>query len=314
MRKYKDAFWNVIYNDSVIEKTKDLDDCSVDLILSDPPYNIDYNNNRRVKTREDIHGIDWILNDVDNEELIEKSYKEYFRILKEGSHIYIFSRWDVTEYHMDILKEQWFEIKNNLIWMKNSWSMWDLYGDYAWQYENIIFWYKPFSKWSKKGKWNKLNPIWDKTRHSNILQYDRVVGKNQKHVHQKPVDLLKFLIEKSSKIWDTIYDGFLWSNSLWLAAMSLFRKYSWTELWVCFSETVENTDLVTNEYYNFFEKWGDYNYFEQLKVFAIKKDLFKDFTEYKLKVKGKNKNITKEFLESIISTKIEYKEYYIFNI
>jgi hypothetical protein len=55
---------------------------SYDLILSDPPYNIDYKNNRRIKTRENIHGVDGIKNDKDNLDMISEIYKEYFRILK----------------------------------------------------------------------------------------------------------------------------------------------------------------------------------------------------------------------------------------
>ena len=201
-------------------------DKSVDCIVSDPPYNINYVNDRRKKSRDNIHWINWILNDKDNLVMIQSVYDEYSRVLKDGKHCYIFSRWDVTQDHINALKKSWFIVKNVLICVKNSWSMWDLYWNYASQYETIIF----AVKLNKKKQHDKLNTIDWKQRHSNILNYNRVAWKWQLHSHQKPEDLLEFLIKKSTNEGDTILDWFLWSWSTWVACININRKFIWVEL------------------------------------------------------------------------------------
>jgi len=324
--KFTDIFWNTIYNDNTENSIKNELTESYDLILSDPPYNIDYNNNRRVKTRDKIYWVDWILNDKNNLEMIENVYNEYFRILKEWKHIYIFTRWDVAQDHINLLKKAWFVIKNNLIWMKNSWSMGDLLWDYAWQYENILFWYKPYSKWKSKWKWDKLNKIWKITRHSNILQYDRVVWNSQIHSHQKPIDLLQFLIKKSTNIGDKVYDWFIGSNSLWLWAISMMRKYSGAELNTDVFEKAKNiTEELTNQLHLFINNKNNnkYLYIPELHLFLIDKKYLSKLSEDIIIKWSKSKFVlNKDYLKNsdnleynwFYIDKYEYNDCYIYNI
>jgi len=312
---YTDKFWNQLFNGNTEKIIKKEQDNSYDLILSDPPYNINYNNNRRIKTRKKIYWIDWILNDKDNLKIIENIYNHYFRILKEWKHIYIFTRWDVAQDHIDLLRKSWFVIKNNLIWMKNSWSMGDLYWNYAWQYENIIFWYKPYSTGKNKWKWEKLNNIWNTQRHSNILQYDRVVWNKQIHSHQKPIDLLQFLIKKSTNVGDKIYDWFIGSNSLWLSAISLFRKYSWNELEKdIFNKSIKLTEQLSNTLFDFISnEKSEYIYIPELYIFLINKN-------YELKndiilKNWKNKiSVTKNSIKWLLQNWFEYNWYFVLTI
>lgn len=293
---FQDAFWNKIYNEDTRDMIVKEKDESYDLILSDPPYNIDYKNNRRVKTREKIHWVDGIKNDKNNLGMISQVYKEYFRILKPWKHIYIFTRWDVAQDHIDLLKEAGFVIKNNLIWMKNSWSMWDLEGDYAGQYENILFWFKPFNMNVKDKKGDKLNSILWIKRHSNILKYDRVVGKRQIHSHQKPIDLIKFLILKSTKQKDKVFDGFLGSNSLWLASITLDREYSGAEMDKKFFPTMKSyIEKYSNKIKDFVNnKDNQYLYIPELyllilnKVYNFKNDIIIKNKKEKIIINKKN--------------------------
>ena len=50
------------------------------------------------------------------------------------------------------------------------------------------------------------------------------------HDHQKPVDLLEFLIKKSSEEGDILFEPFVGSGSLFNAAHNLNRKVEGTEL------------------------------------------------------------------------------------
>jgi len=193
---------------------KNIPDESVDLIIIDPPYSIEYNTNFRNEESNTLGEIS-----LDNDKIFETFpdvVRECYRILKKNSAFYCFSRWDVSEKFIKII-EKYFKIKNNLIWVKNNWSMGDLTGSYAGQYENIIF--------AIKGK-----HILNNGRHSDILKFDRVAGKSLLHSHQKPLKLLDFLIKKSSKAGDVVLDYYAGSGSTIISAVNLGRKSVCVEL------------------------------------------------------------------------------------
>lgn len=82
---------NTIYNEDCLEGMSRIADKSVDLIVTDPPYLIDYKTNRR-KDKSHRFG-SAILND-NNPELIAGYIKECFRILKNDSAMYMFCSMD----------------------------------------------------------------------------------------------------------------------------------------------------------------------------------------------------------------------------
>ena len=68
------------------------------------------------------------------------------------------------------------------------------------------------------------------TRHQDVLKFAKVSKKEMIHDHQKPVDLLEFLIKKSSEEGDVLFEPFVGSGSLFNAAHNLNRKVEGTEL------------------------------------------------------------------------------------
>jgi len=135
--------------------------------------------------------------------------KEIKRVMKEDAHLYIFTSW----HNIDIFKqkvEKYFHLKNILIWEKNNASMGDLYGDYAPKYEMILF----ISNGNKK-----LNG----KRDPNIIKARRTSNNN--HPTEKPVNLLAYLIEKSSKENDIVLDTFAGSFSTARAAKLTKRNF-----------------------------------------------------------------------------------------
>ena len=195
------------------EQLKKLPDNSVDLIIMDPPYGINYDTDHRKNKPDHLGSID-----SDNETIFKTFpavVQECYRVMKDNSALYCFSRWDVCQRFVDMLS-QYFKIKNNLIWVKNNWSMGDLTGAYAGRYENIIF--------AVKGK-HKLN----NGRHQDVLNFDRVAG-DIKHSHQKPLDLLSFLINKSSVRGDVVLDCYMGSGSTLISAANQGRRSIGIEL------------------------------------------------------------------------------------
>src|SRR5699024_4942282 len=173
---------------------------------------------RRVlfRSKSNLKSVNGILNDKDNIDLLEDVAIQLHRVLKDNSHLYWFTRWDKVDEQKPMLEEVGFNVKNNIIWMKNNWSMGDLKGAYAGQYECILF--------AHKGR-RELNKVDGRKRHSDILQFDRIAGNGLLHSHQKPVELLELLINKSSDKGDVVLDPFIGSGSTAVACINTNRDF-----------------------------------------------------------------------------------------
>lgn len=103
---------NRIYQLNVLDGLKLLPDNSVDLVVCDPPYGIDFNSNyRKNSTLKTTKGI---ANDKDNTLFLEEVIDELNRVLKDNSHIYWFTRWDKVSEQKPLLDKH-FKVKNSLI-------------------------------------------------------------------------------------------------------------------------------------------------------------------------------------------------------
>lgn len=169
----------------------------VQCILVDPPYGIGHTSNRR-KNKNDTTTSKGILNDIDNMDLLENAVKDSYNLLDNKSHVYWFTRWDKLDEHLPLLKK-YYKLKNLLIWDKGNRGSGDLLGSYGGRHECIIY--------AMKGR-RTLNKIDGVQRHDDILNYSKIAPSRLIHPHQKPIDLLDFLIQKSTDEGDTILDMF----------------------------------------------------------------------------------------------------------
>ena len=108
---------NKIYNEDCLEGMKRISDGSVDLIVTDPPYLINYS--RHVKGHRFENKI---LND-NNPELISKYIKECYRILKNNSALYMFTSHKTVDFFKQELENAGFNVKNMIIWDKQRQGM-----------------------------------------------------------------------------------------------------------------------------------------------------------------------------------------------
>lgn len=177
-------------------------DKCIDLVLTDPPYGMGFQSEYRLKKHKKIendNNLDWL----------PEYFNQINRVKKEDAHLYFFCSF----HHVDKFKneiEKHFNVKNILIWAKNNTGMGDLFNDYAPQYEMIIY-CNPNNK--------KLNG----GRDSNILRYKRT--QNELHPTQKPLDLISYLVSKSSNENDIVLDTFSGSGVLSIACHNLNRKF-----------------------------------------------------------------------------------------
>ena len=203
-----------LYCDDCLNIMKQIENESIDLIVTDPPYLIKYKTNRRKNKDHDF--CSEILND-DNEQLIIDYIRECYRILKNNTAMYMFCNCDKVDFFKQELENAGFKIKNMIIWVKNNWTAGDLKAQFGKQYE-IIFLV------------NKGRKCFNGKRITDVWMFDRISGKKQLHQNQKPVDLLKQCILKHSDENDIIFDGFMGSGSTCVACIETDRKFFGVEL------------------------------------------------------------------------------------
>lgn len=190
-----------IYNEDWQIGIKRIENNTIDLVVTDPPYGMDFQSNFRKEKHKSIQ------NDTDLAWL-GGWVKELKRVCKQEAHLYIFCSW----HHIDKFKQEvgaLFNVKNILIWEKNNTGMGDLEGDYAPKYEMILF----CSNGQKKLKGG---------RDSNILKAKRTGNVN--HPTQKPTELISYLIEKSSNKGDLVLDTFAGSCTTAIASRQKDRS------------------------------------------------------------------------------------------
>jgi len=186
-----------------IEELRKLPAKSVHLVVTDPPWGVDYIPQRQGKALSFEDGKDYAL------ALLDKVCKELKRVLVDNAHLFIFTGWgNCPEFRAIVSK--YFEIRNILVWMKNNHTPCDYRKRFANRYEFIIF----ATQGDRDLNYN-VSP--------DILSFDRVV--NPEHGAEKPVELLKYLIGNSSVEGEVVIDPFAGSGSTGVACKELDRNF-----------------------------------------------------------------------------------------
>lgn len=196
-----------------IEGMKQIDNESVDLVVTDPPYLVSYATNHR---KDKSHEFCSAIQNDDNPTLISDYIKECYRIMKPNTAMYMFC----SQVKVDFFKqelEKYFRLKNMIIWVKNNWTAGDLKGQFGRQYEIIFL----VNKGQKPFNGKRLTDVWT---------FPRVSGSTQLHQNQKPLDLIKQCVEKHSNPGDLVFDGFMGVGTTAVAAIELGRNFLGFEL------------------------------------------------------------------------------------
>ena len=185
----------------------------ISLLLSDPPYGMDFKSGFDYDNKWDKIENDKIEDTIT---ILDSVFYEAKKHLLPDAHIYIFG----NPFEIENIKpvfEKYFKLKNILIWDREVIGMGDL-KTYGRSYDIILFGYNE--------KWKDLNG----TRDRDILRFNRVAPNNLKHPTEKPLDILKYLIKKSTNEGEYILDPFAGSFTSCEAAMNLNRNSYGIEL------------------------------------------------------------------------------------
>ena len=201
----------------------DIPDKSVDLILTDPPYNIaKYSTGNidlpgRSALNNDL--ADWDKTEIEPRELLAN----FKRIIKPKGNIFIFTTYNqIGKWHGVFDPE--FDTFQFMVWHKTNPAPKIYKNGFLNSCELIV------CMWNKGHQWNFSS---QKEMHNFIqtpicMQPERL--SNPKHPAQKPVKLLEHIIKIASNEGDTILDPFMGVGSTGIAAYNLKRNFIGIEL------------------------------------------------------------------------------------
>jgi site-specific DNA-methyltransferase (adenine-specific) len=213
----------------------------VDLIITDPPYNVNYHggSDKEMTISNDN------MSDLDFGKFLRESYDRMIEVSKTGTPIYVFhADGSGNVFRNEFLNSGWL-LKQILIWVKNSFVMGRQ--DYHWQHEPLLYGWKPGSGHKWYGDRNKSTVIDDQadisqlskpelleivranSEFSTVLRENKP-KKNDIHPTMKPISLVAKLMSNSSLQEDIVLDPFGGSGSTLIAAEQLGRKARVIEL------------------------------------------------------------------------------------
>jgi len=190
---------NQIIQGDCLKVMKTFPDKSIDLVLADPPYGTDfdyYSNGRGgcLATQQDYGKQDWNKVKISND-----FFSEIFRISKNQI---IFGGNLFADY----------------LGPSTAWIVWDK--DNSGNWGDCELAWTSFSSSIRKFKW----------RWNGMLQEDMKHKEPRYHPTQKPVELMKWILDKYSEPTDLILDPFLGSGTTAIAAKQLHRRYIGIEI------------------------------------------------------------------------------------
>jgi len=213
-----------------------------DMVMTDPPYNVNYEGGTGLK----------IMNDeMSNDSFYQFLYDFYTALgsyTKAGGGWYVWHADSEGANFRQAFKDSGLLLKQCLIWVKNALVMGRQ--DYHWKHEPCLYGWKEgaahyftedrtkttviedevdYRKLNKKELLDLVKEITSDKQKTTIIHCDKPT-KNDVHPTMKPIKLLAPLIENSSKVGQLVADGFLGSGSTMVASHQLKRKCYGIEL------------------------------------------------------------------------------------
>jgi len=219
-----------IYCGDCLEVMKEIPDKSIDLVLTDPPYNISKEGNKIQRTyvhynwkrRSDI-GLDfgkWDRNWKDDKEYfdwIALWFAECCRAMMEGAWIYIFFDKQKTGL-FDLMLAPSLGIKSRCIYVWVKTNPVPSFRKVNWNSGTEHIWV------GSKGKSKLKNFKLQKYMSNYFLSPTASAYKETKHPTEKPKKLLKHLIEVNTNQNNMVLDPFIGSGTTLVACKELCRK------------------------------------------------------------------------------------------
>ena len=160
---------------------------SVDAVITDPPYGVDYQSAWRIdkdarlpKIQNDKRPFIWWL------------YHAY-RVTRDKGALACFCTWETQEIFRMATQAAGYTIKSHVIWDRDWHGLGDLDGHFAPQHDVIWF--------ATKGGFKFQNG-----RPKSVIRISRLPAEHLEHPNEKPVPLLEYIVRHVSGFFSTILD------------------------------------------------------------------------------------------------------------
>lgn len=196
-----------------IDSVETLTDGLVDILVTDPPYNVDYTG----KTKDALK--------IQNDSMDDSTFRQFLRdaftaadaVMKPGAVFYIWHA-DSEGYNFrGACKDAGWQVRQCLIWQKDTMVMGRQ--DYHWKHEPCLYGWK-----------DGAAHLWATDRKQTTLILCKRPTKNDLHPTMKPVELMEYQILNNTKGMDIVLDLFGGSGSTLMACEKTGRKARLMEL------------------------------------------------------------------------------------
>jgi adenine-specific DNA-methyltransferase len=199
MTPYYEHAGITIYHGDCLDVLRGLEAESVDAVITDPPYGIDYQSAWR------IDKADWKPKIYNDKAPFIWWLWDAFRVTADGGCVLCFCRWDTQEVFRVALDAAGYNVKSQVIWDRGAHGMGDLKASYAPQHDAIWF--------GTKGAYD-----FHGGRPASIVRAPRLSGDALLHPNEKPVELMSQLIGSVADSSQTVLDPMMGSGSTLVAA------------------------------------------------------------------------------------------------
>lgn len=200
--------------DSTKEDIKILmNDIKINLFITDPPYNVDYEG----KTKDNLKIMNDKMENANFKAFLIDAFKNADSVMNEGAAFYIWHADSEGFNFRSACTEIGWTIRQCLIWNKNSMVMGRQ--DYQWKHEPCLYGWKE----------GAAHNWYSDRKQTTVLEFNKP-SKNELHPTMKPIDLISYQIQNSSKQNDKVLDLFGGSGSTLIACEQLNRSCYMMEL------------------------------------------------------------------------------------
>ena len=212
-----------VVNGDCMDYLSQIPDHSIDLILTDPPYNIAQYSTGNI----DLPGRTALNNDLADWDLptIEPAafLQDFKRIIKPDGNIFIFTSYNLIGKWHEVFDSE-FDTFQFFVWHKTNPAPKIFKNGFLNSCEMIV------CMWNKGHKWNfsTQNEMHNFFESPICMRPERL--SDPKHPAQKPVKLLEHIIKIASNENDVIFDPFMGVGSTGVAALKNNRKFIGIEI------------------------------------------------------------------------------------
>jgi len=229
----KELEFNKIYNMDCIEGMKFIPNDSIDIVITDPPFAIDFKAKRSNYHRTQSRVLEG-YNEIPKNKYYEFTLqwmREVYRILKESGSMYVFSGWNNLKDILNALDEIGFITINHIIWKYQFGVV--TKRKFVTSHYHCLYVCKndakrkffPFARYDKESK-NKDGSSSHYKDKEDVWVINREYWNGDKKTPTKlPAELIKKILMYSSEEDDIVLDPFLGSGQIAVVSKMLKRKY-----------------------------------------------------------------------------------------